>query len=169
MAIQQRATVSIKLNVSRTSAADLSDSEARINKTLQLVLGSGTGDDQANQYWADTRILADGANETLDFNGGGLLDDFGAALVFAKIKFIMISSLGKGNTTSLLIGAAALPIPFFETSAGDRGICPPEGVFIEAGGKSGYAVGAGATDGLKITNGAGAAAAYDIYVIGTAS
>jgi hypothetical protein len=162
----QVAKVEVRAFVNKLTGADLADVTARLSQNIKLLLAAGTGSGQADQFWSDTRVLADGANETLDFIGGGLLDHQGNALVFAKIKAIIISTVGKGNTTTLLIGAAALPIPFFETSAGDRGICPVEG-FWATGGDVGYALGAGATDQLKITNNAGAEASYDIIVIGT--
>ena len=66
----------------------------------------GTGAGAVNIVYADTTVLTDGSNTTLDlFASGALLDIFGRALTLSAIKFLYI----KNNSTDskLLVGGGA--------------------------------------------------------------
>jgi hypothetical protein len=136
------------------------------NPRKAITLTDGNGNYQARQVYASSgRTLASGANETLDFNGGGLLDPLGNAIAFTNIKAVEIVAADT-NTTSLTIGAASTPFlgpmggtaPTMTLAPGDRmlWVCP----------KAGWTVTAGSNDSIKVVNGSGASASYDIKVIG---
>lgn len=66
----------------------------------------GTGAGAVNVIFADTRTLADGANETLDlYASGSLLDIFKQALTIEALKFLYIKN--KSSDATLLVGGGA--------------------------------------------------------------
>lgn len=151
-----------------TNTLDLVTGEAPLTKTVTLTLANGTGANQADVIWSDTRTLATGANEDLDFAGGGLTDAFGAAVEPARIKMLIIHADSE-NTTNLTISGDANGIPIFDDPT-DTATIAPDGLFVIGDpGATGYVVTAATGDILQIANAAGASADYDIVVIGASS
>lgn len=134
-----------------------------IDKILQFA--NGTGANQADILWADTRTLAASATEDLDL-AGVLTDAFGATVAAAKVVAILVIA-DPGNTNDVVIGAATQPIPLFGGTAGTFAVKPGGFFFCAAPGTAGQcAVGAGATDDLKVANSAGGTAVtYSIAVL----
>jgi hypothetical protein len=162
-------TTNIRVDVqaSVASAADLITGSVKVATVGSNALSDGTGANQADVIFCDTRSVATGATDDLDLNGGGLLDPFGVAFAPAKVKALYIKSAA-ANTTNLTIGNDALPLPVL--SADDTITLQPGGVLlITWPAAAGIAVGAGATDTLQIVNGAGATATYDIVIVGTSA
>lgn len=161
------ASLAIRLQVTQSEALDQSVRTDLINKLIEQAFADGTGADQANKAWSDSRTLADGASETLDLYGG-LTDAFGATINFTKIKLLLIASRA-ANTTILSVGAAAAPLAnLLGDAASDLLKIHPGGVHLTLAPQA-TAIGVTATsaDGLKIANAAGAAATYDIFIVGT--
>ena len=134
-------------------------------------LTNGTAAGQADRLWSDTRTLAASANEDLDL-AGALLDAFGTAAVFARVKGLYIAA-ALGNTNNVVVGAAASNAwATFLNATGTMTIRPGGGVMLVAGSAdaTGHLVTAGTGDLLRIANsGAGTSATYDIVVIGTSA
>ena len=88
-------------------------------------LGSGAGLDQASQLFTDTRSLAGSATEDLDFaSGGGLVDQFGVAIAFTKLKLLYVScALANLNNLEVVSGAAGIR---FLKASGDAIIMHPD-------------------------------------------
>lgn len=160
----QQSNLIVKLAATLSSSADLATGKSELDYQKSMPLANGTGADQANQVWHDTRTLADGANETLDLNAS-LTNQFGESVTFTKLKLILIKNKG---TTTLSVGAAATnQFVAFVGSATDVVKVPGGGMLVlTAPDATGFAVAAGSTDNLKITNAAGAACDYDIVLIG---
>lgn len=139
--------------------------ECAINVSETLADGTTLG--KADRVFRDTRTLASNTSENLDL-AGGLTDQKGAAITFAKIKAVVITA-ADGNTTKLSVGGAASNgaklwfadlTDIEELLHGDS--CAH---FSEAG----WPVTASTADILKIANASGAAATYDIMIIGTSA
>ena len=122
------AKIAIALNITNTNPLDLSTPEDIIALVRGLNLTDGTGADQAQVLFHDTRTLADGANETIDIQDGTLTDAFGTAVTIEKLKGLYI----KNNSTdaNLLVGgAAATPIGLFVDTT-DKAKIPPGGEYL---------------------------------------
>lgn len=164
------ATVSsaINLNITSNQSLDLDLGSVTYNPVLSLKtsLANGTGDNEANQVFADTRSLAAATAEELDLSGG-LTDAFGNSVAFTAIKSIMIKA-DSANAGDIQVGGAAANA--FNTWCGDAA----DIVNIQAGGafvivapNAGFAVTAATADLLKINNLSAGASSYSISLTGT--
>lgn len=160
----QQTTISLKLRSLLSAILDLATSKAELAVEPSIVLDNGTGANQADQVWHDTRTLTSGANETLDLNGV-LVNAIGASVTFTKIKVIFIRNKG---TTALTVGGAAtntFASPF-GAAAHTVKVQPGGMLLLVAPDVNGFAVVAGTGDLLQIANAAGASCDYDIVLIG---
>ena len=133
-----------------------------------LDLASGTGLNQANVVWSDTRTLTTAQTDSLDLAGGGLTDPFGAAFAPAKVKAIIVAS-SSANTTNLTVFGDAAHVPFLGTVATSMTLTPGGFIVLTNPSLAGWVVTAATADIIKIVNAAGASATYDIVVIGTSA
>jgi hypothetical protein len=164
-------TVSLRLYATLTgTAADLATAPVSVvDSSNTLSLTTGTGANQADKIWSDTRTVTTGATDTLDFAGTALDDPFGADFVPAKIKSILIVAAA-ANTTDLTVSRpASNGVPFL-AAASDAFVLKPGGAFLlHNQSAAGIAVTAGTGDLIDITNSAGASANYNIVVVGTSA
>jgi hypothetical protein len=142
-------SITTRLNATHTKTVGQSTGSVPVDQNKTLTFTDGTGANQVNVLWQDTRVLADAANETLDL-AGVLLDGFGTTVALARVKGIMIENLS--TDASLIVGAAASPWIGMLNAAGTITI-PPGGVFIWGGpNAAGAPVTAGTGDGLKMAH-----------------
>ncbi|MEU1141783.1 hypothetical protein ABZ392_33745 [Streptomyces sp. NPDC005885] len=151
-----------------TSTLDLGTGEARQSLSRSMQLLSGTGAGKADKLWADRRTLAASATEDLDL-AGVLLDAYGAAVTFARIKGLVIAA-SKDNTNNVIVGAAA-SAPWITLLGATHTLTLRPGAFVAVGtglaDATGYAVTATTADLLKIANSGGTTGVtYDIHIIG---
>lgn len=157
--------VRVLMQAKSLSALDLSTPEDNLRVTFQTDFTNGTGANQANRAWHDTRTLTTGANEDLDF-AGGVTDAFGNAVTFAAIKAIYVFAK-TANTTNLTISRPANGLVLFAASGDALAVLKPGGMFLYTDpSAAGLTVTASTGDLLNIANSAGASASYDIVVIG---
>ncbi|MFN3473562.1 MAG: hypothetical protein ACK4ZW_05900 [Blastomonas sp.] len=157
----------ITLQALLSGAADIGSRQQDINYTISRPIGSGTGDNQADQVFADTRTLAASSSEDLDM-AGVLTNGLGSTITFASVKALIIVAAA-GNTNDVVVGGAASNA--FATMFGDATdtIKVPPGGFVVLGdfGATGFAVTASTGDLLKIANGgSGTPVSYDILIVG---
>jgi hypothetical protein len=160
----QTAKVSANLSFIKTTSPD--GGAGRVEQALSIIkdLVNGTGNGQADLAFIDTgRQLADGASEDLDL-AGSLTDAFGNTITAAEIVAVLIEN-PVANTTNLTIGGATAEWLGFFAAAGDKLILKP-GDFVLVYSHTGWAVGAGATDDLRIANAAGAINNFNIGFLG---
>lgn len=122
------AKLNILLNITHTKDLDLNTLRDAINLTKGVSLANGTGANQADAIFHDSRTLADGANETIDLHDGSLEDAFGDALTLDKLKAIYI----KNNSSDAYLhigGAAATQLGLFN-DVSDILKLPPGGEFL---------------------------------------
>lgn len=130
-----------------------------------MAFANGTGANQADIVFADSRTLAASATEDLDL-AGVLADAFGATITAAELVAVIVYA-DPTNTNDVVIGAALQPVALFGGTAGTIAV-RPGGIFVIAAPNAAgqLTVGAGATDDLKIANsGAGTAVTYQIIVL----
>jgi hypothetical protein len=159
-------TATIVLNVAgRNTAAiyDMGTAAASLVKTITQTLADGTGSDQIDEMWQDSRTLAISGSDSLDF-AGGLTDGLGNTITMTAVKVILIYN--KSSAQTLTIGAGTNPLINWIGDSSDVVKLPPGGVFLLSAPKAGYAITGGTGDTLKIANGAGATCDYDIVLLG---
>jgi hypothetical protein len=163
--------LSVGVSAQLSTPLDLNVPSSPLDYAKQIVLASGTGVGQADKIWHDKRTLIASATEDLDL-AGALLDALGAAFILARVKGIIVAA-ADANTNNVLVGAAAAtPWSALLGATGVLTVRPGAAmsVFAGVGDATGYVVGAGATDLLKIANsGAGTSVTYDIIVIGASA
>jgi len=143
------------------------------NPTMKATLQTtdGTTANKADILFMDERTVADGADDDIDL-AGALSDAFGSTITMVEVVAIFVINVardGTANTTDLTIGGATNAFEGFLGGTGPTvGPIKPGGWFaIGAGDAAGIgAVSAGSTDELRVTNGAGAAATYQIAIVG---
>ena len=166
MADSLNALIRLLISATYIKDLDLADPKDVLALNFEQAFAPGTGSGLADLMFRDTRQLADGASENLDLSGS-LSSAFGASLLFAKVKVLIIKNLSAAQILSVG-GAASLG---FVSWVGD----PTDIVKVGAGGflclvnPAGYAVTAGTADLLKILNSAGAVCDYDIIIIGSSA
>lgn len=159
------AEVRIKMTASQTGSNDLATPRYSPVHEFLAQFASGTGANQADLFWGDTRTLAASATEDLDI-AGVLTDAFGATITAAEVVAIMISA-DAANTNNVVVGDATAPVPLFGGTNPTRAIRPGGcDVYINPGATGLFTVGAGTTDDLKIANSSsGTAVTYTISIL----
>jgi hypothetical protein len=160
--------IDLKLSATHLSALDLATAEAPIHLHPIIALVSGVAANQADVAFSDTRQVLTAATDSLDLAGGGLVDAFGVAFAPAKVRAILIYSRPT-NTTNLTLFGDANSVGILNTAATTTTLTPGSAFLAINMALAGWAVGAGATDIVKIVNAAGATATYDIVIIGTSA
>lgn len=165
MAVATRIGLNIIAELTKT--LDLSIPRSEINKRLLWTLTTGTGLNQMDKVWSDTRDVLSGATDTLDF-AGVLTDGLGDAATFARIKLFLVLPKSTNTVNLTVTRPAANGVPLF-SAAGDA--CPtgPGGCFfLLKPDATGYVVTASTGDLVDIVNGA-AASTYDVIVGGASA
>lgn len=129
-----------------------------------VTLTAGTGNNQFNQLWSDSRSIGTGG-ESLDLSGS-LTNALGATVNFTAVKTIYIRN--KATSGNLIVGNAASNgfISWVGALAHTITI-PPGGVFMLTAPLAGFGVTGGTADLLKIAASAGTID-YDIVLAGVA-
>lgn len=164
-------TISLSVKATVTLSQDLISLAGSLSESYSKALGSGTGADQADQIFVDTRTLSASATEDLDLAGGGLLQPDGTAFAPAKLK-VMYFFAAAANTNNVRVArATANGVPFF-AAANDEFVIKPGGVLLmSASVASGIcSVTAATGDLITITNsGSGTSVTYNVILIGTSA
>ena len=167
MATSLQATVSAVISATYGNALDFGSVEQKIQYNQRSAFTDGSGADQAQKLFSDTRTLTASATESLDL-AGGLTDVFGATLTLTKVKALLIKAAA-GNTNDVVVGGAASnqwAAPFGDVSDTVK-VKPGGTLLLIAPDATGYAVTAGTGDILKVANSAGSTSvSYDIVIVG---
>ncbi len=168
MALQSK--VSALLTALLTGTVDIGTTKYEASFGPQYNFADGSGANQANKIFSDTRTLAASATENLDFSGS-LLDPLAGAVVFTKIRAIVIQAAA-ANVNDVVVGGlltGAFGLASLFGLDGSSVKVKPGGLFmLVAPDVNGYAVAAGTADLLKILNSAGGTGVdYTILVLGS--
>lgn len=133
-------------------------------------LTTGTGAQQADRLFADTRTIAASGTDPLDL-AGSLVDAVGTTMTLARAKLLYIAA-SAGNTNNVIVGGAGANQFINWVGAGAHTVTVRPGGFflLFAPDVTGYAVTAGTGDIWQIANsGAGTSVTYDVVVIGSSA
>lgn len=156
-------TVRASISAVSKKSLDGRDITDRLPDSADILLGSGTGYGKADISFMDQRALASATSENIDLSGV-LVDGFGQTINAAKVKAIEIEN-PEASTTNITVGGAASNTwtgPFADPT--DAIVLKPGDRFVAAS-RTGWTVTASTGDILKIANGAGAGANYNIKII----
>ncbi|MEU8760648.1 hypothetical protein [Streptomyces sp. NPDC048659] len=163
--------LSVAVNANLSSALDLTTAAAPLAARSSTAWSSGTGVGQADRVFSDRRTLNASASEDLDL-AGVLLDAFGQAITFVRIKGLYIKA-ADANVNNVVIGnATSNAWAALLGATGTLALRPGAALGLATGtaDPTGYAVTAGTGDILKVGNsGAGTAVTYDIVIIGASA
>lgn len=168
MAVTLSGVINLNTKIDLVSTGDVGDAVLPISYGLSFPITNGTGANQANEMFTDTRQLAASGTEDLDL-ADGLTDAFGNTLTFTKVKALIVQAAA-GNTNNVIVGgAAANGFTTIFDDATDQIVVRPGGAFaLIAPDATAYAVTEGTGDLLTITNSAGGTTVdYTIVIIGT--
>lgn len=155
-------TASIKCNVtgSETLTAELASGPLSAALAFAQSFANGTGANNINEWWTDSRTLAISTPVTLTLSA--LTDGLGRNIPFTKIRLLLVKNNGTAN---LLVGGATAPVALF-ADASDIIKVPPGGMLlIVAPGAAGIPVTVTTADGLKLDPGA-TACPVEIIILG---
>ena len=140
----------------------------KLETSKVLALAAGTGAGQADRFYYAKPSIAGSATLTLDLNGGGLVDPYGDALAFARIKkLIVFNELGP-NTINV-VRPASNGVPLF-LAAGDGEPVHVGGITIKYWpGATAIVVTAGTGDLIDIVNTAAGAVTPEIWIEGASA
>lgn len=160
-----------RMKAELVAVLDEGQAVADVDLNCSVDLASGTGANQADQLYSDTRTLAASASEVIDvWVATAQNDPLNRNTAMVKIKAILIKAAA-ANTNNVVVGPDAGSNPFigpFGSSANTLSV-PPGGWVMLAAPVSGWAAGATASN-LTITNSAGGTSVtYDIQIVGTSS
>ncbi len=158
-------SVALKIDGLYDRAAGLEAPASKLAINLARAFADGAGLGQASVLYTASRTLAGGANESLDLNGMALLDSFGSVLALTKIKGLIIQARD-ANTTVLTIANVTNSVATILGATYSLTLQPGELLAKVSNSAAGYVVTAATGDLINIANAAGAAATYDIVIIG---
>lgn len=153
----------------QTNAKDKTTPQIDLVEKIEYAFDDGTGADQAQVIFSDTRTLAGSTNESLDL-AGGLSHELGGSITFTAAKVLIVKA-ADGNTGNLRVGAGVTNA--FQGWFGASAIgclVPPGGMLVLVDpGATAEAVTAATGDLLRIENLGGSSNSYDIYIAGEGS
>lgn len=157
-------TLKVGLSGSYIKASDLTTLTEIIDYTNSpTAYTNGTGANQINAFYADTRTLA-ATNESFDLDAGTITDSYGTGLVFTKIKLLYIRNKSTTTAQTLTLTGDFLTQAGFGAAAGGL-IIGPGGLLCLDNPIDGYSITAGTGDVITVTN--AASFDYDIIIGGT--
>lgn len=165
MAIRFNGTWSHFLHGSYDRDSDLTTLKQVIDFAASSAYTNGTGSNQVNGFYADTRTLA-ATSENFDFDSGSMTDGYTSNLIFTKIKFLYIKNNSSTTGQNLVLSGDWLGFAVTgPISAGGTVTIGPGGTFVLDNPIDGYPVSSGITqDVLTVTN--TTTFTYDIIILG---
>lgn len=167
------AELAIRLKARQTGTSDYGGPEFAPELEHILQFSTGTLANQADLLFVDERTLAASTNDDLDL-AGVLVSAFGQTITFAEIVAIVVvnkprSSGAPANTSNLTVGGGTNPVTgYLGGTTPTIGPIKPGGVALLATGDATGVAGVtgGTADILRIANGAGGSATYQIAILG---
>lgn len=162
------ASIAITVNASISSDPDIGNASHSIAYPKTTSYTDGSGANQINAIWQDTRNISAASVDDIDL-AGGLTDAFGNTLTLTTVKGIMIFAYATNGDNIKVGGDATAAFINWVDDATDEIIIAPGGVLCVVNpSAAGYAVTAATGDILQITNADGADAVdYDIILFGS--
>ncbi len=168
MATTVKGNLVVRLDTECRSILDEVEQKSDLAILAAFNFTSGTGAAQVLEQWSDDRQIGASGTDDIDLAGGITSDVAGTTIIFTAIKLIMLRANSANTNDCLLGGAASAQFVNWVSDATDVVVIEPGGLFLlYTPSATGYAVGAGSSDLLRVTNSAGATTVnYKIYVLG---
>lgn len=162
------ATLAASVIADQSAAIDLGTVAFPLRKYATATLANGTGANQVDRLWTDTRTVAGSGTDALDL-AGSLVDAFGTTITFVKLKAVLITAAA-GNTNNVRVNRpASNSVPLFLAAADGIDVLPG-GLFMWVAPGAGITVTPTTGDLLNVDNsGAGTSVTYDIVLVGTSA
>jgi hypothetical protein len=162
-------TVKAGIRGSHTKALDLGTADLPVDVLANIALADGTGANQADRIFTDTRTLSASATEDLDL-AGSLTDAYGATITLARVKAILVKA-ASGNTNNVNVSRpASNGVPLFLAASDGIAVLPGGAFLWVAPNAAGVAVTAGTGDLLTFTNSSsGTSVTYDVVIVGASA
>ena len=160
MPLSVTGNIKCSLAASEALTAELATATLGASLAYAKAFGNGTGANNINQWWTDTRTLAVSTPVTLTLSA--LIDGLGRSIPFTKLRVIMIKNNGTAN---LIVGGATAPVPIFSDATDKIPVRPGGCLIIVAPDASGIGVTATTADGLKLDPGA-TACPVEVAILG---
>lgn len=161
------ANMKMSVTAGLSSDPDIGSASQSISYSQTITFTDGSGANQINAIWQDSRQISAGSTDDIDL-AGVLTDAFGNTLTFTTIKGMAIFAYAANGDNIKIGGDATAAFINWVDDATDEVIVAPGGFFMLGNpSAAGYAVTATTGDILQITNADGAAAVdYDIILFG---
>ena len=168
-----KVSASIQASAQNVETAEITNATVSINSSAAINFTAGFTADTAvaDHIMARTYAIAGGANEDIDLSSAWT-NAFGDAVALLRIKGIMVKNVSVNTDAEMHVGEATGGNDWVAwcAAAGDTVRVQTGGVFLlcSPGNATddGYAVGAGATDTLRIANDGGAAGIVEVTILG---
>lgn len=164
------ASVRLRLAASQTGSSDYGGPAFSPALEAVMNLANGTGANQADLLFVDERSVAASTNDDIDL-AGVLTGAFGATITAAEVVGVLVINAprdGAANVSSLTIGAGTNPfLGFVGGTTPTIGPIGPGGFFF-IGCPSATGIGtvtAGTGDILRVSNGAGGTAVWQLAIL----
>lgn len=146
---------------------DLTKAVASLTYAKTGSLSTGTGANQADRIFSDTRTIAASGTDDLDLNGV-LTDPLGTVISLLRVKLIAVYAAA-GNTNNVIMGGGTNPVTtIMGGTTPTLNIRPGGMLLLTAPDAVAYAVTAATADILRFANsGAGSTVTYDVVIIGS--
>lgn len=167
MSLSAHAKLALAISVIESQTSTIGSPTYPISANLPFDFPNGTSNGNVNQIFAGTRNLAASTAEDLDLSGNTLKDGLNNGLAFAKVLAIVVyAHTTNGSTVSVKPGASnGFTGPF--GAATHKLSLPAGGLVALVHPTTGWTVTAATGDLFNVANDdSGAAANYDIYIIG---
>ena len=162
-------TVKAGIRGNHTKALDLGTADLPIDVLANIALADGTGANQADRIFTDTRTLAASATEDLDL-AGSLTDAYGATITLARIKAILVKAASANTNNVNVSRPASNGVPLFLAASDGIQVLPGGAFLWVAPNAAGIAVTAGTGDLLTFTNSSsGTSVTYDVVIVGASA
>lgn len=162
------ATIKASISAQHTNVLDLGTATFPLSVLQAIALTDGTGANQADRIFSDTRTLAASANEDLDLSGS-LTNAYGT-VTFARIKAIFVIA-DAGNTNNVNVTRpASNGVPLFLAAGDGIALAPGDLLLWASQTAAGKAVTASTGDLINIANSAGSTSVtYTVIIIGASA
>jgi len=167
MALQGRVKADISFDTNSV-ALDLGSRSAPLTYSILKSITDGTGANQCQKLFSDTRTIAASGNEDLDLAGTGLQDMLNVNLALTAVKVLYVKA-ADANTNDVVIKGAASNgfLGPFGAAAHTVTLKPGQFFLVTNLTASGWTVTAGTGDLLNVANSSsGSSVSYDIIIAG---
>lgn len=147
-----------------TASPALGSAQAEYIINLGASMLTGIGDTQIDKAWGDTRTVASGTPDDLDFIGSAIKDAFGNNLAFAEVCGVLVAAEA-ANPGNIIVGAAAALATVLAVGAATHTRIVKPGGFDFWFAPTGWPVATGSTDVHRVASSSGSSI-YSIIVLG---